>query len=69
MLNHYPDVLSVKEVSEILRIGKNSTYALLSNKDIASRRIGKRFLIPKKCLIDFLNETRHSNDRQSANKE
>jgi excisionase family DNA binding protein len=62
MLNNYPDVLSVKDVSEILRIGKNSTYALLGNKAIASRRIGKKYLIPKKCLLDFLNETRYNKD-------
>jgi excisionase family DNA binding protein len=62
MLNQYPDVLSVKEVAEILRIGKNSAYALLSSKAIASRRIGKRYLIPKKCLLDFLNDTRYNRD-------
>ena len=55
MFNSYPDVLSVKQLCEILGIGKNSAYRLLQSGEIKSIKIGKVYKIPKKCLKDFLN--------------
>ena len=55
MFNSYPDVLSVKQLCEILDIGKNSAYRLLQSGEIKSIKIGKVYKIPKKCLKDFLN--------------
>lgn len=60
MLKDYPDILTVKEVAEILRIGKNMVYQMLQTNTICSRRVGRKFLIPKKCVIDYINETRYS---------
>lgn len=60
MFTAYPDVLTVNQVAEALRIGKNKAYELINNKVISSRRIGRRILIPKVCLIDFIESIRYT---------
>ncbi len=59
MLNDYPDVLTVKDVMVILRMGKNTVYRLLKNGDIRCRQIGNKYLIPKRCVMDYLNSIRY----------
>ena len=55
MFNKYPDVLEVEEVQEMLRIGRNAIYNLLKNRDIKSLRVGKKYIIPKTSVINFLS--------------
>lgn len=54
MLNKYKDILSVKDLCEILDIGKNTAYRLLKNGDIKSIRIGNKYKIPKRYLLEYL---------------
>lgn len=54
MLNKYKDILSVKELCEILGIGKNTAYRLLKNGEIKSIRIGNKYKIPKEYLLEYL---------------
>lgn len=51
----YPDILSIKQVQEILGIGKTKTYELLRNNAIPNVRIGKKYIISKLALLKFLN--------------
>ena len=55
MLEEYKDVLTVKEVREILPIGLNSLYKLLHTNKIKHIKVGTKTLIPKIFLIEFLN--------------
>jgi len=55
MFEKYPDVMTPLQLAEALGIGKNAAYDLLKNNKIQHRRIGNRYLIPKPCVIDFLN--------------
>lgn len=64
MLKDYPDVLTVKQVSEILGIGENAAYKLVNDHMIGSRRVGRRILVPKVCLIDYLNSARYTVPQQ-----
>ena len=54
MLENYPDVLTVEELIEILRVGKNTTYRLLNEGKIKNLKVSNKFIIPKKCVIEFL---------------
>lgn len=54
MLNKYKDILSVKDLCEILDIGKNTAYRLLKNGEIKSIRIGNKYKIPKEYLLEYL---------------
>lgn len=55
MFNSYPDVLEVEEVQKMLRIGRNAIYKLLKKGDIKSLRVGKKYIIPKTSVINFLS--------------
>ena len=54
MFDSYPDVVSVEEIQQMLRIGKNAVYQLLKDGAIKSIKVGKRYVVPKKYIIDFL---------------
>ncbi len=53
-----PDVLTVKDVIRLLRIGKNSAYELIKKGAIGSIRAGNKIIVPKTCLIEFLADER-----------
>jgi len=50
----YPDVVSVEEIQQMLRIGKNAVYTLLKDGVIKSVKVGKRYIVPKKYVVEFL---------------
>lgn len=54
MLKAYPDVLTVKQVASALNIGLNKAYKLIDDRVIGSKRIGRKIIVPKCCLIDYL---------------
>ena len=56
MFDSYPDEVSVEEIQQMLRIGKNAVYQLLKDGTIKSIKVGKRYVVPKKYIIDFLIE-------------
>jgi len=60
MLNKYPDVLTVKELANALGIGINKAYELVNFRVIGSKRIGRRIVIPKVCVIDYLESSRYN---------
>lgn len=54
MFNQFPDVLTIAQLQEALPVGKNLLYELIRTKRIKSFRVGRKILIPKKALIDFV---------------
>ena len=54
MFQKYPDCVDVLQLKKMLGIGKNSAYRLLESGAITHRRIGKKYLIPKICIIEYL---------------
>lgn len=58
MFENCNDILTVKEVHSILKIGKNMLYNLLQDGTLKSIRFGRKYLIPKQFLIDFVNAYR-----------
>ena len=60
--------MSVEQVQEMLGIGKSTTYDLLKNNIIQHIRIGSKYIIPKKAVIDIFsvlwyNENQGINNR------
>jgi len=51
----YPDVLTVKDLCHVLRIGRVGAYKLLTSGAIQSFKIGKTYKIPKDSLIAYVN--------------
>lgn len=56
VLRKYPDLMSAKDIQDILYIGRSKAYSLLQSGEIRSIRIGAKYRIPKAYLIDFLNK-------------
>lgn len=54
MFSEYPDLLTSEQVCDLLQIGKNKLYEILKNKTIPSVKYGKKYLIPKKLLIEYI---------------
>ena len=47
MLEKYPDILKVPEISQILRIGIQKVYKLLKSGEIKNKKIGNLYFISK----------------------
>lgn len=60
MMKDCPDVLTVRQMADILGIGMNSAYRLIQEHAIGYRRVGRKILIPKVCLTDYLNSARYT---------
>lgn len=60
MLRDYPDVLNSEQVAEDLGISRKSVYRLLRERTIGSKRIGSKYIIPKRCLVDYLDSARYA---------
>lgn len=54
-LDEYGDVLSPKDVHDILGIGYNKTYELLKTGAIKNFKIGRERKFPKHCLENYIN--------------
>jgi excisionase family DNA binding protein len=55
-LDNYGDVLTPKDVHDILGIGYNKTYDLLKSGAIKNFKIGRERKIPKVCLQEYIDE-------------
>ena len=60
MLNNYPDVMTPEQVATALCISRKSVYRLLRERTIGSKRIGKKYIIPKRCVVDYRFSQLHS---------
>ena len=55
LVETYPDLLNVDDLRKVLgNIGKNKAYELLKSNMIQHVRIGRKYKIPKKAVIDYL---------------
>ena len=54
VLKEYPDVLDVKQVSEVLGVSAKTVYRLIRNGTFASLKIGREFRIPKVIVMKYI---------------
>ena len=54
MLERVPEIMTFNECRSLLKIGKNTLLNLLHNGDIGAFRIGNRWKIPKKAVVDYI---------------
>ena len=50
----YPDVVEVEDLQKMLRLGRNAIYRILKEGKIKTIKIGKRYIVPKRSVIEFL---------------
>ena len=51
----YPDVLNVKQVSELLGVSTKTVYGLLKAEALVSLKVGREYRIPKVNVMKYLN--------------
>ncbi len=56
LFKDYPDIVSVEQVSEMLKIGQVLAYRLIRSGEIKSRKVGRRYIITKQNIIDFVTK-------------
>jgi excisionase family DNA binding protein len=56
----YPDVLDVRQVSELLNVSCKTVYRLLNEGALASLKVGRAFKIPKLYLLQYIKVLEHT---------
>jgi len=54
MFNNYEEMITIDDVCDMLSIGRNAAYRLLSAKQIKAFRIGRVWKIPKKSVEEYI---------------
>ena len=54
MYEQIPEIMTLKECREILKVGKNTMLELLHTNQIEGFKIGTRWKIPKESVVEFL---------------
>lgn len=56
MFKDYPDIITIIDLQAMLHIGRNAAYKLLQDNSIVSIRVGKKYIIPKASVANFVTE-------------
>lgn len=56
MFKDYPDIITILDLQTMLHIGRNAAYKLLQDESIVSIRVGKKYIIPKTSVSNFVME-------------
>ena len=57
-----PLTLNAREASDVLRISKSKVYELAQSESFPAIRIGKRVVIPREKLIEWMNNQAEVSD-------
>ena len=55
-IEELPLTLNAREAAEVLRISKSKVYELAQSESFPAIRIGKRVVIPRDKLIQWMND-------------
>lgn len=56
MFDDYPDILTVEEACEALRVGYNAVYDLLNAGKLKTYKNGRAWRIPKVAVKEYILE-------------
>ena len=55
----YDEIITVEQLAEMLKIGRNTAYELVRGGLISSVRIGRCIRIPKQSVVDYTTHNNH----------
>ena len=58
LLNQDNDILTVDDLCEVLRIGKNAAYKLINSGKLKCYRINRIWKIPRQSVEEYIDEAR-----------
>lgn len=56
MLNNTKDILTLKELQELLHIGKNTALKLVQSGEIEAFRVGKQWRVMKESVAKYIKK-------------
>jgi len=56
-ISKYPDILSIKDLQNILTVGRSTAYRLINDGSIKHWKVGKSIKIPKVFLIEYIENS------------
>lgn len=56
MLNNTKDILTLKELQELLHIGKNTALRLVQSGEIEAFRVGNQWRVTKDSMIKYIRK-------------
>ena len=65
MIEEYPDILTVEEACEALRMGYNAMYDLLNSGKLKGYRNGRVWRIPKLAIKEYKLESARIKEKES----
>lgn len=54
MLNNTKDILTLKELQELLHIGKNTALRLVQSGEIDAFRVGNQWRVPRESVVKHI---------------
>ena len=54
MLNNTKDILTLKDLQELLHIGKNTALRLVQSGEIEAFRVGKQWRVSKESVAKYI---------------
>ena len=54
MLNNTKDILTLKELQELLNIGKNTALRLVQSGEVEAFRVGKQWRVSKESVAKYV---------------
>lgn len=54
LFKDYPDIVNVQQISEMLHVSTPLVYRLLQDGTIPAKKVGTKYIIAKKSVIEFL---------------
>lgn len=57
MFDNFKDLLTITDIQNALGIGRSTAYRLIKDGRIRHLRIGKTIKVPKRYLVDFVQDS------------
>ena len=54
MYENIPEIMTLRECQQLLKVGKNTMLDLIHNGELSAFRIGNRWKIPKEAVVEFI---------------
>ena len=54
LFREYNDVVTIEDIMKMLHLGRTTVYELLKSGVISSVKIGKKYIVPKQSIINFI---------------
>lgn len=57
MLNNTKDILTLKEIQQLLHIGKNTALRLVQSGDIEAFKVGNQWRVTKDSIVTYIRKS------------